>query len=576
MRESDRPGRSALDLVAAAGWGVVALVPLVAGAQAIAAGWTAIADQSMMAAVSLETLTTDPPLVGMPTSFTLQAGRPLYHPGPLLFWLLAIPDRVFGEPGYGMIATAVAVNSAALAACFAVFRRANRPLVTVWASVLVVGLMHAFGGLNLRDPFNPSVALLPLLAAFLATWSVLTRHPKALLLVVGFGSFAAQSHVTNLPLFAGLLPLAAAALFNDWRRLPSKHPGRRIIERWSLRSTVLLALCWIGPILDQVTGGGNLWGLATAEGNDPPIGLVRGLERLLATLAPVPAWLSSPDNLPAANTSGGRSVAGAVSLALVGAVAVWAARAGRRDLLALAVAALWIAGLAAVTTGRLPDNAQSVGSPINNFLWLPVTLLVWLALTWGLAAVAAQRWAPRLPVSTRWPAGLTGVVVAIAAVVLVIAGATATLIDHRPSQDPGSVVWGAARQHATAIARATPAGSTAILIPGANPAPAISLYIPTLVGQLRLQGVAVRWSKRQLDLGVYRKYRETGREQPTTVFWVRSGPDAAEPVPGYRVISRYDPAHPLPKYRGYDTTLFLTGRNPSAVLIREEGGAANP
>jgi hypothetical protein len=564
----DPAARRVTSALATLAWVLVAAAPVVAGVIAVRGGWTAISDWAMIAARTLETFSSDPPLVGMPTSLSFQTERVLFHPGPLPFWLYAVPTRLLGEPGYGLIVGAVAINVAAVVAMALMFRRPRVRLLVVAGALAVALLESSMGGQLLRDPFNPSVAVLPLLATFVATWSVLAGHPRSMVVLAVFGSIAAQAHVINLPAF-GMLVLVAGGhlLVVGWRSRGTD--GGRARLRWAAISAGVLLLCWSGPLVDQVAGDGNLWGLLTDGSAADGAGLRFGFERLVETMTVRPGTPFDqgreypPPEVPTAVVLAAAAIAAGMAV-----LAVRAWRSGRRELAAIQVAALLAAAAAALTTAQVPT--YSTLSPNNNLIWLPVRSLVVLAVGWGLVAVvgavAGADLASRLGDRAR---RLVAPAVALVGVVAV-AASLAGIGPLDPRGDGGSGSWGAARTHATAIAGAVPAGETVVLDTDGTPT-ALGLLLTSLIGQLRLQGVEVRYSSEIPDLGTFSQYHETSLDPgaPRFPVLIRAGGDAREPLEGYRELSYYDPAEPMERYEGYDGRLFLVGLEPSSIFVRE-------
>src|SRR5664280_1390688 len=60
----------------------------------ISKGWIATGDNAAIATRSYQALTFHPPLVGLPSAAGIGLGHSLYDPGPLEFWLLAVPVHI--------------------------------------------------------------------------------------------------------------------------------------------------------------------------------------------------------------------------------------------------------------------------------------------------------------------------------------------------------------------------------------------------------------------------------------------------------------------------------------------------
>ena len=544
---------------------MVAAAPVAAGLAAIRGGWTATSDWALIAARSLETLSWDPPLTGMPTSLSLYSDGALFHPGPLPFWIFATPTRLLGEPGYGLIVGAVACNVAAIAATFVLFRRPRVPELVLGGAVLVALLEVTAGAVLLRDPFNPSIAVLPMFALCIATWSVLAGHPKAMIVVVAFGSIAAQAHVMNLPTFALLLVVASASLLTSAIQ-HGRTGARRAARRWGAISAGLLVLCWSGPLVDQVAGDGNLMGLLTSGSSVDGSGLRYGTERMLAMITKSP-WARFSGRQPDPHLMPVEVALGVAMLLVVAATGVWAVRTGRRSLAAWQMMALLASAGAVLTTARVPVSSfGGTSSPASALIWIPVGAVLRFAVVWGLAAAVSSLALRRRPTDRGGGGQLTLSAAAAAAVV----AAMLSLGPLRPDGDPGSITWGAARVHAAAIAREVPPGRTVVL--DADGSPGSTALIPTLLGQLRLHDVEVLYTKRLPETGMFPQYHETGRERATDlmIVLIRAGDEADQPLADHRLISSYDPSRPIQRYEGYDRrSAFGSGSEPTAVHVLE-------
>lgn len=85
------------------GWGLVGAYLVCSAIDLAVSGWRPVVDNAVIAAMAIDSISLDPPLVGAPTSAGLEGGDTLSHAGPLGLWLLAVPAKVLGEPGYGLL-----------------------------------------------------------------------------------------------------------------------------------------------------------------------------------------------------------------------------------------------------------------------------------------------------------------------------------------------------------------------------------------------------------------------------------------------------------------------------------------
>src|SRR4029453_3999013 len=102
------------------------------------------------------------------------------HPGPLLFWILAIPSRVFGQAAWatlvgGAVLQGVAITWLALLA----WRRGGLPLVS--GAVGGVPLVYvSTGSWIMLEPWNPYIAL-PFFTLFVfQSWLLATGEVRVL------------------------------------------------------------------------------------------------------------------------------------------------------------------------------------------------------------------------------------------------------------------------------------------------------------------------------------------------------------------------------------------------------------
>ena len=214
----------------------------------------------MLAVSAFEVPTADSPLLGAWSSgFTDATGRDTFHPGPLLFWLLALPARVFAagslEVTAGLLNVAAVVGIVALA-----HRRGGRPLL--FATALAVAVMLAsLPAEAYSDIWNPYVALLPFLLLIFLCWSLACGEIRLLPVTVAAASFVSQGHLSFLVPTLGVLAVGLAGLVL-WRR--ADPAGERPDARpWILAAAGVALLCWSAPLLDQIVnrpGNGVLIG----------------------------------------------------------------------------------------------------------------------------------------------------------------------------------------------------------------------------------------------------------------------------------------------------------------------------
>jgi hypothetical protein len=144
-----------------------------------------------------------------------------YHPGPALYYVLALPYRLLGSSPSSLAAGALAVNGLSLVGIAAIAkRRGGTPLML--CMLLSTGLLvRAMGFEMLATPWNPWVTVLPYAFLVMLTWAMTCGERWALPVAALVATFVVQTHVGYAVL---ALPLAAfgalwllAGEFRAWR-----------------------------------------------------------------------------------------------------------------------------------------------------------------------------------------------------------------------------------------------------------------------------------------------------------------------------------------------------------------------
>jgi hypothetical protein len=241
------------------------------------------------------------PLVGLPgrigRGVTLETQGS--HPGPISFWAMAPPYRLFGSTPWALQAAAASLNLIAMSlALWLTYRRGGLWLTLLMANALAV-LTYAYGIDRLTEPWNPYLPLMWWVVFLLSVWSVLCRDVVALPLAVIAGTFCMQTHIPYVGLVGGIGAGAAVVVAWWWLRSRSDPDARRSLVRWGVASSVLLVLLWVPPVIDQIRNTpGNLSLIRDTFANpmESPVGLGSALEPWLAHLN-VWALLSSQSGI---------------------------------------------------------------------------------------------------------------------------------------------------------------------------------------------------------------------------------------------------------------------------------------
>jgi hypothetical protein len=178
------------------------------------------------------------------------------HPGPALFYLLAIPYRLTGGAHIGINFGALLINGAAIVGMALIARRrGGTPLMLITLLGLAV-LVRALGADFLRNPWNPYITVLPFGLLIFLSWAMACRDVWALPVSVGVASFVAQTHIGYVVLSIPLLVWGAVWLVPLLRR---GNPRRRATVGAAAIALGVAVVMWLPPLIDQILHSpGNL------------------------------------------------------------------------------------------------------------------------------------------------------------------------------------------------------------------------------------------------------------------------------------------------------------------------------
>ena len=208
------------------------------------------------------------------------------HPGPLLYWVLAVPYHWLGWSARSMLTATALLNATALGGTVALaWRRGRLPLAAL-TTLAVCILTHTMGPQLLRDPWNPYITILPVALFVMLCWSGVEGDRWAWPLAVAAGSFIVQSHIGYALIIGGVLVAAAALTWQNRQRIPIL-PVERRARTVLLASTSFVAVaCWIPVLIDQFFGTGNLGAIASyfLHSSDHPAGIHDAVAQAAANL----------------------------------------------------------------------------------------------------------------------------------------------------------------------------------------------------------------------------------------------------------------------------------------------------
>jgi hypothetical protein len=428
--------------------GLLASVPIwVAAADAVSAGWIPLGDKAFTAVRALDVFSRHPPLYGQWSSgATAVLGTATYSPGPLLFWLLALPVRLSWQSALPV--TMAVVNTAAVVGALVLAKRRGGLWLMLAAAVAIPVMLASLPADTYADVWNSSAALIPLVLLVFLAWSLGCGEYRLLPVTVVVASFVLQAHLTFVAPVLGLTAVGVVALGISLLGRPLEP----VVKRWLLVALGLAALCWIAPAADQVVHRpGNLVLIErAARAPVPKLGVDTGWHALVHAVGVVPWWLQSPrDGKSMAADLSGASTGATLSAVLVLAGLAVALGAGvQRRRLELAVAgALGLALCASIASVAASTPKSQAFTLVYTLHWVaPAGMCVWLLLGWSLV--------------TLWPGRIRETRVATAAGLVAAACvslAVAVAADPRPQS------FQQVRDAATRVEAALPASGTTLV-----------------------------------------------------------------------------------------------------------------
>ncbi|MBV8951274.1 MAG: hypothetical protein JOZ99_10390, partial [Actinobacteria bacterium] len=342
------------------------------------------------------------------------------HPGPLLFYLYALPYRVFGSQFAGIQIGALLVAAASVVVIALVAWRRGGVGLLVWILLLTTLLAHGVPG-RLTDPWEPNVLVLAVVALVFVTYAAIAGERWALPVTVVFGTLIAQASPTVLVTAIVLVVVAAVGVLVRIVRNQERGWLRAIAA-----SGVLLVATWIPPAIDVLIHHPNNLGLVLRwfRQGHATIGLGNAY-RMVALQFGVPApWMGGAIPKAQFTTTVDFKAAPAVPIALLAVAAAIVFSARRREPDArFVVTALVAAGATIVGASRL------VG-PI--FIWIPqptrgIGMVCWAAGGWCLYQALPPRHRARFDGPALATLG--------AALVAVVAVNTVAVAGLRPATD---------------------------------------------------------------------------------------------------------------------------------------------
>ena len=386
------PGRSIVLRVVAH---LAAWLPFVAGAvRLIRHGWRPVGDEAAIALRSWNSLTAHGPMVGQAT----RLAHGVFDPGPLEYWLLAIPVHLDTAHGvlWGAVICCLVACSLAIEAAWSVLGAAGG----LCASGFIVGLVLWTPDITAPPSWNPWFGVVFFTAALAAAWAVMSGRRGWWPGLVVTASIAAQAHLMFTVPSGVLAVLALIVGLVDTIRARSRY-------WWVLIGLLAGAACWSAPLIQQFTSrNGNLGMLFSSSGatTGTRTGGAFSLKALSAAMGPPPLWWKS-HLLPSeifnliSHRSAWFAVAALILIAVAGITAIRPLRC--RPLASLATVTLVISLGSLVTYSSIPVHYTSLRTLSYLIVLLfPVGVLSWLVVgTW--AVLMAGLISRRVPAAGR-------------------------------------------------------------------------------------------------------------------------------------------------------------------------------
>lgn len=367
---------------------VLALVPVaVLAARALFQSWVPLGDQATIALRVVEVGTSHTPLVGPYSRFGWS------HPGPLLFYALALTYRLTANQADGLLLGVLVINALALILIpWILLRRGGITLAAL--GIAFFGLaMWSTGASYLWYPWNPTVALLPFAAAIVLTWGVSCGSARAIPVLAVVASFLVQTHVEYAPIVAGFVACAAVGFWRS-RKIPLDPEGEctpRQLRAMLFTTAAVLVVAWIPPLVDAaIHGGGNLRALLRfGFSSHQTLGLSNAAKIVGLELSLRSPWLGFHEPLSALFQGGvapkGLPIpVGLGALLIATAVARW-----RHDQQALRLCLIVLVSLGL----SVASVANIVGTPYPYLVYFLRILAAatWLATVWVLLRALPTR-----------------------------------------------------------------------------------------------------------------------------------------------------------------------------------------
>jgi hypothetical protein len=445
-----------------------------------------------------------------------------HHPGPALFYVLAIPYRLLGSSSAAADAGALLVNASAVVAMAWLARRRGGTSLMFCMLVGSAVLMRSFGRDFLRSTWNPTVPVIPYGVMLLLTWCMASGDGWAVPAGAGVATFLVQAHVGYAAL---AFPLWLGGTIAYVVRARSRHEQRSMARMLGVTGAVLF-VTWLPAVIDQFAGRGNLSSTYSyfAHPDGPTHSFVEGWRMVTGEFGWRSEWIAGPPRAPfflaGVHPYSLHAPAPVLLLPFVAAVVIcWR----RRDASALWFAAVIVAstalGILAVMRTIGPLEAYRLQWTWTNAMFALV-FVAWVAWT-----LVASRW--------HWIEGRVLIPVAVVAIAALTIASAVDAVHVRAPDPPG--INATMESIGKQLAKNVPAGGHGVVVVKYATAEGEFWWEPGIVLALEQHGVPVRVATDPVDLLGDHRLVHDARVRQTLV--VMEGQDAVVTPPGAKVVA---------------------------------------
>jgi hypothetical protein len=177
------------------------------------------------------------------------------HPGPAMFYALAIPYRLLGSHTWGLYVGALLINGACIAALALIARRLAGVIPMLLTLVGCAILVHSFTPFSTSSAWNPELPVFPFAVVVFLTWAMLCGEAWALPAGAFVTIFCVQTHIGYSLLAVPIFLVGAGALLLSIRK-PRVITAPRVTRRaWAWAGSLtglIVTLMWLPPVIQQI------------------------------------------------------------------------------------------------------------------------------------------------------------------------------------------------------------------------------------------------------------------------------------------------------------------------------------